>query len=116
MVQNPQYNPQPPEAQVEGGPYSSTSPLVLKLYIADNSPISQGAIRNLTDLLRALPPACYQLEIIDGLDNPMRAVREGVLVTPTLLKIAPTPTVSLLGDLHDRRQVRHLLGIPEEFT
>lgn len=109
MVQDPRNSPRRPNC-----PFSAATPLVLKLYVADNSPISLQAIGNLTALLRMLPAACYQLEVIDGLDDPQRAVRDGVLVTPTLLKLAPTPTVSLLGDLHDMQQVLRLLGVAEE--
>ena len=107
-------NPQQPAAQVEGCPYSAASPLLLRLYIADNSPISLQAIANLNELLRTLPAACYQLEIIDALLDPLLAVRDGILVTPTLLKSAPTPAMSLLGDLHDKQQLFRLLGIPGE--
>jgi len=114
MVQKPGNSPQQPAAQQERCPYSAAAPLVLKLYIADSSAISLQAIGNLTEILRSLPSVCYQLEIIDGLEDPLRAVRDGVLVTPTLLKIAPAPTLSLLGDLHDAQQVLHLLGIAEE--
>ena len=105
--------PQPVE---HGEPcsYSAATPLLLQLYIADNSPISLQAVGNLTDLLRMLPTDCYSLEIIDALQHPLRAVSEGILVTPTLLKIAPAPTLSLLGSLTDRRQLEHLLGIAEE--
>ena len=114
MAQTPPSDPQKPVPQGKGCPRSAATPLVLKLYIADSSTMSQLAIGNLTDLLRSLPTACYQLEIIDGLDDPLRAVREGVLVTPTLRKVAPEPAVSLLGDLHDRQQVLRLLGIVNE--
>jgi len=87
---------------------------MLKLYIADSSPISLQAMGNLTDLLRLLPSTCYQLEIIDGLEDAARAVRDGVLVTPTLLKIGPEPAMSLLGNLADRQQVLRVLGMTVE--
>ncbi len=66
--------------------------------------ISLQAIGNLTATLHTLPSTCYQLDIIDALDDPMRAVRDGILVTPTLLKLAPSPSVSLLGDMRDEQQ------------
>ena len=100
-----------PTEHGEPCPYSAAAPLILKLYIADSSPISLQAVGNLTALLHMLPSDCCQLEIIDALADPARAVREGILVTPTLLKIAPAPTVSLLGTLADRQQVERVLGI-----
>ena len=111
MVQDPRNSPRRPNC-----PFSAATPLVLKLYVADNSPISLQALGNLTALLRMLPSACYQLEVIDGLDDPLRAVRDGILVTPTLLKLAPTPTVSLLGDLHDVQHVIALTGYCQRRT
>ena len=108
------HNPPEPAAQREPCPYSAVSPLVLKLYIADSSAISLQALGNLTEILRALPPDGCQLEIIDGLEDPARAVRDGVLVTPTLLKISPAPVMSLLGNLADQQHVLRALGIPEE--
>ena len=111
MTMTPRNNPPNPAASAHGSSYSAAAPLVLKLYIADSSPISLQAVGNLQDLLRALPPDCYQLEIIDALADPLRALNDGILVTPTLLKLAPVSFVSLLGDLHDRHQLAHLLGI-----
>ncbi len=103
-----------PAARQAPCPFSTAAPLVLKLYIADNSLVSLLAIGNLTELLRPLPADCYRLEIIDGLDDPARAIRDGVLVTPTLLKISPAPPLSLLGNLADRQHVLRVLGITEE--
>lgn len=111
MAQHPRHSTRQPDAPVDDCPFSAASPLVLKLYIAGSSPISLRALSNLTTLLHMLPSTCYQLEIIDSLDAPLRAVRDGVLVTPTLLKLAPAPTLSLLGDLHDAHLVSGLLGI-----
>ena len=111
MVQHPLNSPRQPSC-----PFSAAAPLVLKLYLADGSPISLQALGNLTALLRTLPSASYQLEVIDALDDPLRAVHDGILVTPTLLKLAPAPAVSLLGDLHDAQMLLRLLGMVEEAT
>ena len=116
MAQPPRNNSQPPILPGETRPFNAATPLVLKLYIADSSPNSLQAIGNLHAALHKLPSESYQLEVIDGLFDPLRAINDGILVTPTLLKIAPLPTVSLLGDLHDLPQLLRVLGIAEEAT
>lgn len=114
MAKTARRNPPDRSTPVIAGRYSAETPLVLQLYLADSSTVSLLAGGNLAGILRLLPPASYQLEIIDALADPSRAVRDGVLLTPTLRKLAPAPAIMLLGDLHDRRQLLHLLGLPED--
>jgi circadian clock protein KaiB len=47
----------------------------------------------------------YKVEIIDVLEEPQRAEREKILVTPTLIKQLPPPLQRIIGDLSNREKV-----------
>jgi circadian clock protein KaiB len=85
--------------------------IVLKLYVSGRAPNSQRARSNLDEILEQNRPERFDLEIIDILENPMRAIKDGILVTPTLCKIAPLPRVEILGNLSDMEKVIQSLGL-----
>lgn len=85
----------------------------MRLYVAGQSPNTRRALANLRDLCAALGQADYQLTVIDVLREPARALEDGVLVAPTLIKLAPGPVRKLLGDLSDRDLVLAILGQTE---
>ncbi len=70
--------------------------LVLRLYIAGETPNSLLALANLRTLLKGHP---HDLEIIDVLAAPERALDDGVFVTPTLVRLSPEPQHSIVGSL-----------------
>jgi len=73
--------------------------LRLRLYVAGNAPNSLRAIANLNAIFREyLPDGNYQLETIDILAEPLRALQDNILLTPTLVKLS-VPKVSIVGDL-----------------
>jgi circadian clock protein KaiB len=73
--------------------------LELRLYVAGDAPNSVRARANLRRLLDSVDPARYELEIIDCFQEPMRALKDGVLVTPTLVRLAPEPERTIVGSL-----------------
>jgi circadian clock protein KaiB len=44
------------------------------------------------------------------LENPRRALADGIIVTPTLLKLSPSPVQRVIGNLNDRKQLFMLLA------
>ncbi|MBI1294187.1 circadian clock protein KaiB [bacterium] len=78
----------------------------LRLYKAGNGPNSIRAVANALALCNEhnTGQQC-RLEIVDILETPWRALQDGVLVTPTLLRISPKPTVRVIGDLSERAHV-----------
>jgi PAS domain S-box-containing protein len=85
--------------------------LVLRLYVADLAPNSTRAHANLLALLDRAGTADYDLEVVDCFREPQRALGDGVLVTPTLAKIWPAPSETVIGTLSDARQVALTLGL-----
>lgn len=91
---------------------SKATGLRLRLYIAGNAPNSLNAVANARALCDEHFPARYKLEIVDLLDHPQRALTDGVIVTPTLVKLFPLPVQRVVGTLSDMRQVLLALGGP----
>jgi len=85
--------------------------LVLRLYVAGDGPNSVAARANLKRMLEARHPSTYSVEIVDCLVDPMRAIEEGVLVTPTLLRLSPPPRRTVVGSLSESGQVVSALDL-----
>lgn len=87
--------------------------LHLRLYVAGDGPNSLAAIANLKAILATSTGRPAKLEIVDVLERPRQGLRDGVLVTPMLVKVAPGPERRILGNLHDAALVRSVLGLTE---
>ena len=96
----------PPEASV-------TTVVEMRLYIADNAPNSARAIANLEAICKEHLDVKFKLEIIDVLEYPQRALADGIVVTPSLTKVSPSPVAKIVGNLSDKGGVLHALGIKE---
>ncbi|HEX7672358.1 MAG TPA: circadian clock KaiB family protein [Polyangiaceae bacterium] len=78
---------------------------MLRLYVAGNAANSLRAIANTKAICEEHFPARHRLEIVDMLEHPGRALADGVIVTPTLVKLSPLPVQRLIGNLSDTTQV-----------
>lgn len=85
--------------------------LQLRLYIAGNAPNSLRAVAN-CQAICAEHFANFDLEIVDSFVEPERALADGIIVTPTLMKLAPHPKQRIIGNLSDTQQVLMSLGVP----
>jgi circadian clock protein KaiB len=85
--------------------------VVMRLYVSGNAPNSMRAIANLEAICREYLKDAYKLEIVDVFEQPIRALADGVLVTPSLAKVSPAPAASVVGNLSDRSSVLLALGI-----
>ncbi len=82
-----------------------------RLYVAGRAPHSAKAIENLAALCSQYPPASHEIEIVDVLRHPERALADGIYMTPVLVKLAPKPAVTILGSLEELDSVRQALGL-----
>lgn len=94
----------------------STTIVSMRLYIAGSAPNSRQAIANLEAICREHLKGLYKLEIVDILEQPLRALTDGVLVTPSLNKVSPGPIAKIVGNLSDKGQVLLALGIEKATT
>lgn len=90
---------------------AATTVVVMRLYIANNAPNSMQAIANLEAICREHLKDAFKLEIVDVLEYPQRALADGVLVTPSLAKVAPSPVTRVIGNLSDKASVLRALGV-----
>ena len=85
--------------------------LRLRLYVAGGAPNSVRAIANLATICKEHLQSAFKLEIVDVLKSPLRALADGVLVTPHLAKLSPAPAARIVGNLSDHASVLNALGI-----
>ena len=83
----------------------------LCLYVVSGAPNSIAARANLANILSGVGKDSYSLEIVDCVQDPHRALADGVFVTPTLLKTSPQPLQTIVGSLSDRGSVVAALGL-----
>ena len=96
----------PKDAQLENGKY------VLKLYVADKTPQSIAAVRNLERLCEEHLAGRYRIEIIDLRKNPQRAKEDRIVAVPTLVRKMPAPIRKVIGNLSNTGRVLVGLDLP----
>ena len=85
--------------------------VVMRLYVAGRAPNSVKAIANLEEICRQHLKDKYRLEIVDVCEHPRRALDDGVLVTPSLSMLSPSPGAIVIGNLSDTSSVLAAMGI-----
>ncbi len=81
------------------------------LYVADDAPNSTRAVTNLTEFCRLHLPHRHAIEIVDVLRHPQRALADGILMTPTLVKLSPLPVRRVVGTLSEPDVLLLALGL-----
>lgn len=82
-----------------------------RLYLAGRTPNSAEARANLGALCRQHLPGRYKIEIVDVSRDPNRALTDGIFMTPSLLKLAPSPVAMIVGTLSQTDSLVRALGI-----
>jgi circadian clock protein KaiB len=70
-----------------------------RLYVAGNTPNSAQAKVNLNAFCRRHLNGRYNIEIVDVARHPDRALIDGIYMTPSLIKLAPSPVCMIVGTL-----------------
>jgi len=89
-----------------------TEAYLFRLYLAAGAPNAVRALANLYALCRKHFPESHRIEVVDVLKDPLRALIDSVVVTPTLLKLSPAPALQIIGDLSDEKETLRALGLP----
>ena len=82
----------------------------LRLYVAGHAPNSVLAIANVKAICEGHYLPGYKLEIVDLMEHPLRALKDGIVVTPTLVRLHPKPARKVIGTLSDQTQVLLAIG------
>ncbi len=78
---------------------SKKSKLMFRLYIRPGETSSLKALSNLKTICSEYFGRNYQIQVIDTLKEPLRAQSDEIVETPTLIKLFPKPTWTIVGDL-----------------
>jgi circadian clock protein KaiB len=82
-----------------------------RLYIAGEAQNSAQAVANLNALCRAYLPGRHEIEVVDVFREPKRALADSIFMTPTLVKLAPSPNRRIVGALSRTQTVLQALGL-----
>lgn len=82
-----------------------------RLYIAGDAPNSLQAIANLTQMCETHMPGRYDIEIVDVLLEPKRALTEEIYMTPMLVTGSPGPGHRIVGTLSHAEPILQILGL-----
>lgn len=89
----------------------NTAHFKFRVYVATAAEASAAAVANLAALCRTHLPDRHDIEIIDVCREPLRALTDGVLVTPTLVKLTPLPEQRIFGTLDETPSLLNALGL-----
>lgn len=92
-------------------PTVAAAVMALRLYVAGGAPNLVQARANLAAICQQYLKGRYQLEIVDVFEQPLRALADGVIVTPSLIKLSPPPATQVVGNLSDKNNVLLALGL-----
>ncbi len=80
---------------------SKKNKLMFRLYIASGEASSLRALSNLKAICSEYFGRNYKIEVVDTSKNPLRAKRDEIAETPTLIKLFPEPAWTIVGDLSE---------------
>ncbi len=82
-----------------------------RLYVAGDAENSAKAVANLTALCHERLAARHEIEVVDVFREPVRALADHILMTPTLIKMAPFPLRRIVGTLSQSDILVWVLGL-----
>lgn len=90
---------------------ASATKFTFRLFVAGDTGNSAQAIANLSALCRTHLPQCHSIDIVDVFLHPEVALREGVYMTPTLVRLDPGRPCRIVGTLSQPALVLQSLGV-----
>ena len=82
-----------------------------RLYVAGDALNSAQASANLTAFCRMHLRDHYAIEIVDVFREPKRALADGIFMTPTLVRLTPSPARKIVGTLSHTQPLLQALGL-----
>ena len=79
-----------------------------RLYVTGHTEMTVTTIKQVQQMLRDTLDVRedeQELEIINILETPQRAIEDKVFATPTLIKVSPPPPRRIIGDLRDCHEI-----------
>jgi circadian clock protein KaiB len=82
-----------------------------RLYIAGDAPNSLQAVANLQNICETYLEGRHEIEIVNVLAHPKRALDESIFMTPTLVTDSPYPGHRIVGTLSNTEPILQILGL-----
>ena len=82
-----------------------------RLYVAGDGQNSSRAIANLNAMCQARLAGRHEIEVVDVFGQPQRALADGIVMTPTLMRMEPGPVRRVIGTLQEIDRVAAVLGL-----
>jgi circadian clock protein KaiB len=89
----------------------SPAVFTFRLYVTGDAPNSLQAISNLMQICETHLPDRHEIEIVDVLLDPKRALTEAILMTPMLVTDSPYPGHRIVGTLSNTEPILQILGL-----
>lgn len=83
------------------------------LYVAGEAQNSVQARVNLDSFCRKYLAARHEIEVVNVVLQPKRALADGVCMTPTVVRLIPTPMKRIVGTLSQTEILFQALGLKE---
>jgi circadian clock protein KaiB len=95
---------------------NSSAMVKFRLYVAGDARNSTTALSNLSAFCSEYLPNLHEIEVIDVTRNQTRALDDGILMTPTLIKLFPLPVRKIVGSLGQKDVLLSTLGLERPST
>jgi circadian clock protein KaiB len=83
-----------------------------RLYVAGDAQNSAQAVVNLTAFCQAYLMDRHTIEVVNVFKEPKRALADGVFLTPTLVKLSPSPAPRrIVGTLSEALPLMQAFGV-----
>lgn len=82
-----------------------------QLFVAGDALNSAQALANLRALCRAYLPQRHEIEVVDVIREPKRALAESIFLTPTLVVLTPLPVRRVVGNLSQTQTLLQILEL-----
>ena len=83
------------------------------LFVAGDTPNSVQALVNIREFCRTALRGCCEVEVVDVFRESGRALKDGIFMTPTLVKLSPHPVVKIVGTLASSEKLLDAFGLQE---
>jgi circadian clock protein KaiB len=84
-----------------------------RLYVSGSNENSAAALVNLNTICARCLPDRHEIEVVDVIRNPHRALTDGIQMTPTLVKLGPPPLRKIVGTLSQIKRVMLALDVTD---
>lgn len=84
---------------------------VFRLYVAGDTQNSMQALANLRKFCNTYLADSHEIEVLDVFKEPSQTLADGIFMTPTLVRLSPSPTLKIVGTLSQTSILLQAFGL-----